>query len=55
MPLLLAKATKLWPSSRKPAAVSLASRHGAIESAATLARNAGSIAAVEAENVGLGL
>ena len=55
MPLLLAIAEKPWPSSRKPAATSLSALHGSIESAATLARYSGVIAAVAALKVGLGL
>ena len=55
MPLLLAKATKLCPSSRKPAAISFSALHGPIESAATWARNSGVIAAVDSLKVALAL
>src|SRR5690606_14777233 len=54
LPLLLANAVKLWPSSRKPAATRPSARHGSMESAATCARNSGVIAAVDSLKVGLG-
>jgi hypothetical protein len=53
--LLLANATKLWPSSRKPAAISFSALHGLIESAATCARYSGVMSATDWLNVSLGL
>ena len=53
-PFYVPKGTVLL-SLKKPAAISLLLRHGAIESAATLARYSAVIAAVPGSNVGVGL